>query len=118
MKVNIFGGCRLFAPGMPGLLRSYMWVIAHRALEWAYEKYLCRASDRSGLNFWITQMQNGLTDEHLESAFIGSDEFFQHAGGTNKAWVWVNQFAMAFTNEVLIAGFIASDEYFNNAICA
>jgi uncharacterized protein (TIGR03118 family) len=53
----------------------------------AYEKYLGRAADASGLAFWVAQMQQGLTDEELEAGFIGSDEFFNHAGGTDKLWV-------------------------------
>ncbi len=32
-------------------------------------------------------MQHGLTDERLEAYFVGSDEFYRHAGGTYKGWV-------------------------------
>jgi hypothetical protein len=41
-----------------------------------------------GLSFWVAQMRDhGLTDERLEAGFIGSAEYFAHAGGTNVAWV-------------------------------
>jgi uncharacterized protein (TIGR03118 family) len=54
----------------------------------AYERYLGRAPDSGGLVFWIDQMQNhALTDERLGSGFIGSPEFYAHAGGTDKSWI-------------------------------
>src|SRR5215469_2351927 len=54
----------------------------------AYEKYLGRAPDAAGIAYWVGQMQNhGLTDESLEAGFIGSTEFYNHAGGTDKDWV-------------------------------
>jgi hypothetical protein len=54
----------------------------------AYQKYLGRSPDAQGSAYWVGQMQNhGLTDERLEAGFIGSNEFYQHAGGTDKLWV-------------------------------
>ncbi|MGH7137904.1 MAG: DUF4214 domain-containing protein, partial [Pirellulales bacterium] len=54
----------------------------------AYQRYLDRVPDAAGLAYWVDQLQNqGLTDERLEAGFIGSPEFFAHAGGTNKAWI-------------------------------
>jgi streptogramin lyase len=53
----------------------------------AYERYLGRAPDATGLSGWVSAMLNGLTDEQLEAGFIGSSEFYQHSGGTNRAWV-------------------------------
>jgi hypothetical protein len=95
----------------------------------AYLKYLGRPADDTGLSFWTTQMQDGLTDEHLEAAFIGSAEFFQHAGGTDKLWVdamyndllgrqpdpageafWVQQLAMGAQRADVAFGFAASVE--------
>jgi hypothetical protein len=52
-----------------------------------YEHYLGREPDAAGLNYWVSQMQAGLTDERLEAGFIGSAEFYAHAGGTDKLWV-------------------------------
>jgi hypothetical protein len=53
----------------------------------AYQQYLGRNADAAGLAFWTARMRQGLTDEQLEAAFIGSPEFYQQAGGTDKAWV-------------------------------
>lgn len=95
----------------------------------AYLEFLGRAADDAGLNFWITQMQNGLTDEHLEAGFIGSPEFYQHAGGTDKLWVdamyqdllgrqpdskgeayWIQQLAIGAQRADVAFGFAASVE--------
>ncbi|HEV3344262.1 MAG TPA: DUF4214 domain-containing protein [Pirellulales bacterium] len=95
----------------------------------AYLNFLGRPADDAGLNFWIGRMQNGLTDEHLEAGFIGSAEFYQHAGGTDKLWVdamymdllgrqpdsggetfWVQQLGMGAKRADVAFGFAASVE--------
>ncbi|HEV7224745.1 MAG TPA: DUF4214 domain-containing protein, partial [Pirellulales bacterium] len=54
----------------------------------AYSTFLGRVPDAAGLSYWVGQMRDhGLTDERLEAGFIGSAEYFAHAGGTNVAWV-------------------------------
>ncbi|HQU42287.1 MAG TPA: DUF4214 domain-containing protein, partial [Pirellulales bacterium] len=53
----------------------------------AYQHFLGRSPDSSGLQYWDMQMRAGLTDEQLEAQFIGSPEYYQHSGGTDKAWV-------------------------------
>jgi phosphatidylinositol-3-phosphatase len=58
-----------------------------------YLSLLGRPADADGLQFWTTQMQNGLTDQQLEAGFIASDEFYATAGKQNPnlspdaAWV-------------------------------
>jgi hypothetical protein len=52
-----------------------------------YLSLLGRAADADGLQYWTTQMQNGLTDQQLEAGFIASAEFYATAGGTDSAWV-------------------------------
>lgn len=52
-----------------------------------YNQFLGRAPDAAGLAFWEGLMQQGMSDEQLESQFIGSPEFFNHCGGTNQGWV-------------------------------
>lgn len=52
-----------------------------------YTQFLGRAPDATGLAFWNGLMQQGMTDEQLEAQFIGTPEFFDHAGGTNRDWV-------------------------------
>jgi hypothetical protein len=56
-------------------------------IQAAYQQYLGRGADAGGLAYWTAQMRAGLTDERLEAAFIGSPEFYQHSGGTDRAWV-------------------------------
>ena len=48
----------------------------------AYQRFLNRVPEQSGLAYWVLQMQQGLTDEHLEAGFAASPEFFQVNGGT------------------------------------
>jgi uncharacterized protein (TIGR03118 family) len=96
----------------------------------AYLRYLGRAADPSGLAYWVDQMQNhGLTDERLEAGFIGSPEFYAHAGGTDKAWIdamyqdllgrpadaagesyWLQQLAAGANRATVAYGFAASPE--------
>jgi hypothetical protein len=94
-----------------------------------YERYLGREPDTAGLSYWVSQMQAGLTDERLEAGFIGSAEFYTHAGGTDKLWVdfmyldllgraadsagesyWVDQLAAGADRSSVAYGFAASLE--------
>jgi len=52
-----------------------------------YEHYLGRAPDSAGLAGWVSQMQQGLSDEHLEANFIGSAEYIKSHGGAGAGWV-------------------------------
>ncbi len=56
---------------------AYQYFIAQ-----AYQRFLNRLPDASGIAYWVMQMQQGLTDEHLEAGFAASPEFFQVNGGT------------------------------------
>jgi hypothetical protein len=56
---------------------AYRYFIAQ-----AYQRFLNRLPDASGIAYWVMQMQQGLTDEHLEAGFAASPEFFQVNGGT------------------------------------
>ena len=53
----------------------------------AYQKYLGRSPDANGLAYWLSSMQGGLTDEQLESGFLGSAEYIQNHGGAGAGWV-------------------------------
>lgn len=94
-----------------------------------YEHFLGRAPDDDGLNYWLGQYHQGMTDELLEAQFIGSPEYFQHSGGTNKDWVdhmyfdllgrapdpagetsWVNALTNGMDRSVVAMGFAASAE--------
>jgi hypothetical protein len=95
----------------------------------AYQKYLNRDADPQGLAYWVDRMQHGLTDEALEAGFIGSDEFYNRAGGTDRLWVdamyevllgrlpdsegesfWVGQLEQGMSRASVANGFTASPE--------
>jgi hypothetical protein len=56
-------------------------------LSAAYTHYLGRSVDTGGLNYWVMQMQLGLTDEQLESSLLSSSEYAQLHASTNASWV-------------------------------
>jgi hypothetical protein len=41
-----------------------------------YERFLSRKADSDGLNYWMTQLQQGMRYEALVAGFVASDEFF------------------------------------------
>ncbi|HEV3004845.1 MAG TPA: TIGR03118 family protein [Pirellulales bacterium] len=96
----------------------------------AYRSFLGRDADDLGLQFWLAQMRRGLTDQDLDADFIGSEEFFEHAGGTDRAFVnelyfdllgrapdagglavWLNALANGFSRTSAALGFAISPEH-------
>ncbi len=94
-----------------------------------YRQYLGRDADSAGLLHWVVAMQQGLTDERLESEFIGSQEFYVHSGGTDRSWVdglyihllgrladgfgenaWIQVLASGASRSQVALGFAASAE--------
>jgi hypothetical protein len=53
----------------------------------AYQHFLGRTPDASGLDYWVGRMQGGLTDEHLEAGFLGTTEYINDHGGPGSGWV-------------------------------
>ncbi|QVL30723.1 DUF4214 domain-containing protein [Telmatocola sphagniphila] len=103
----------------------------------AYQKYLGRSPDKSGLANWISQMQHGLTDEQLEANFIGSPEYIANHGGAGAGWIkgmyvdllgrspsasevqgWVNQLNAGVSTTQIAYGFAASQERESQRIVA
>ena len=101
----------------------------HQIIEGAYQQYLGRAADVQGLNVWTAALRGGLSDEQLEADFIGSPEFYAHAGGSDRAWVdamyqdllgrqadaagessWMQSLAMGVSRQSVAFGFAASAE--------
>ncbi len=95
----------------------------------AYLQFLGRAADQNGLAYWTNRLIDGLTDEQLEADFIGSAEFYQKAGATDKGWVdalyqsllsrpadptgeafWVGQLEDGVSRASVAYGFAASSE--------
>jgi hypothetical protein len=96
----------------------------------AYLAYLGRDADDQGLAFWLNMMKSGLTIEQLESQFIGSPEYYEHSGDTDRLWVdhmyfdllgrapdtagetfWVNALAGGAARSSVALGFADSDEH-------
>ncbi len=77
----------------PGNLIAAAQVFAHSREHYedfvtkAYRRYLARTPDGSGLNYWATALQGGLTDESLEAGFLGSSEYIANHGGNGAGWV-------------------------------
>lgn len=53
----------------------------------AYETFLGRSPDSGGMNYWIGQMQAGMSIEVVDAAFLASNEYVLDQGGTNVGWV-------------------------------
>jgi ELWxxDGT repeat protein len=45
-------------------------------VQTSYQTYLHRSADVAGANFWVGQLQAGLTPQQLEIALVSSDEFY------------------------------------------
>ncbi|HET6879831.1 MAG TPA: DUF4214 domain-containing protein, partial [Pirellulales bacterium] len=101
----------------------------NEVVDRAYEHYLGRTPDAAGLQFWSGMLANGMSDEQLEAQFIGSSEYYWHAGGNDKAWVdamyfdllgrmpdsqgeafWVSELANGASRASVSLGFAASAE--------
>ncbi len=95
----------------------------------AYVQFLGRAADQNGLAYWTNRLVDGMTDEQLEAEFIGSAEFYQNAGATDKGWVaalyqsllsrpadptgeayWAGQLGDGVSRDSVAYGFAASPE--------
>ena len=96
----------------------------------AYQTYLKRGPDPNGLNAWVELMlARRVTDERLESGFLGSAEYIQNNGGRGRGWVvgmykdllgrtpgesevqsWLQAMANGMTEDQVAYGFAASAE--------
>jgi hypothetical protein len=52
-----------------------------------YHDYLFRAPDAAGLLYWRGIWQRDGEPDNVTAGIVGSEEFYQSAGGTNRAWV-------------------------------
>jgi hypothetical protein len=52
-----------------------------------YRQLLGRTPSPFEINLWLRAFQSGTTDEQVMASFLASPEFYQHVGGTNRAWV-------------------------------
>ncbi len=58
-----------------------------RLVQSFYKKFLNRAVDSNELNFFVTLLANGGTDEQAIQAIVSSDEYFSNAGATNTGFL-------------------------------
>ncbi len=56
-------------------------------VETYYEDFLGRAAGASEQSYWAQSLEAGTRDEIVLSQILGSDEYFQKAGGTNQDWL-------------------------------
>lgn len=60
----------------------YRSIVTH-----TYQHYLERNPDLAGLTYWVSQLQQGLTEERLEASFVSSAEYRASQGSTDAAWI-------------------------------
>jgi hypothetical protein len=53
----------------------------------SYQTFLQRQPDQAGADFWVSVMQQGVTDEQLAAVLVSSPEYFALHGGDNSDWV-------------------------------
>jgi hypothetical protein len=123
------------AVATPSWLAGAATVLTHSAeyyagvVALAYQRYLGRPPSPSETAGWVSAMQQGLSDEHLEAGFIGSQEYINAHGGQGAGWVtgmykdllgrspsqqevdlWVGVLAGGTSTEQVAYGFAASAE--------
>lgn len=98
-------------------------------IEHDYQQFVGRSPDTAGLNYWVAQMQAGLTEEQVSAAFLGSPEYARLHGGSDAGWVtgmyhdllgrmpdaaglryWTEQLASGQTHFQVALGFATSAE--------
>ena len=98
-------------------------------IEHDYQQFVGRSPDTAGLNYWVAQMQAGLTEEQVSAAFLGSPEYARLHGGSDAGWVsgmyddllgrmpdaaglryWTEQLASGETHFQVALGFATSAE--------
>jgi len=100
-----------------------------------YEKFLWRAADTQGLNYWIGLMQQGLSDQQLAAGFAASAEFYASSGGADAGWIsalyqsllnrtvdvqgsvyWLSQLAGGVNRQTVADRFTNSSEHTTNQL--
>lgn len=120
---------------MPDNLEAVAEQLTHNSVyygafvTWAYQQFLGRTPDVTGLLYWVGQLQDGMTDEQLESQFLSTPEYIADHGGSDVNWVigmyhdllgrapdgqglahWTSQIASGVSEYTIALGFAASAE--------
>lgn len=53
----------------------------------AYQSFLGRSPDSDGMDYWIAEMQAGMSIETVDAAFLASNEYVLDHGGSNVGWL-------------------------------
>ena len=90
-----------------------------------YEALLQRTPDPMGLNYWVEQLQAGLSREEIalqiatsaehDAIVVGNDfsNYLQRSASAADIAYWVAQMQQGTTDEDIVASFIASPEYYD-----
>lgn len=87
------GGINQTAPPIPpdlGRVASqFTQVLGYNAalISSDYERFLGRSADDDGMNYWVAQMQAGMSANAVDAAFLSSPEALWHDGGTDPGFV-------------------------------
>ncbi|TMD95375.1 MAG: DUF4214 domain-containing protein [Chloroflexi bacterium] len=75
--------------GPVAIARSLLASYEYRAnlVRSVYWQYLGRGGEDAGVNSWVAMLGNGMTDEQLRLAFLGTPEFWSNSGGNPKGFV-------------------------------
>lgn len=64
-----------------------------------YQSVFGRVPDSEGLDYWVTQSQNGMTLSEMSDRFAQSDEFIQTYQGLNNEQIVQSSIAMCLTEK-------------------
>ncbi len=89
----VLPGAATGTPGLPTNLLQMADAFTHSAEYLSnivvndYQQFLGRTPTTQEVSLWVNAMEHGVTDEQVLADFVGSPEFYQHAGGTNQTYV-------------------------------
>jgi len=75
--------------GPVSIARSLLASYEYRAnlVRSVYWQYLGRGGEDAGVDSWVARLGNGMTDEQLRLAFLGTPEFWSNSGGNPRGFV-------------------------------
>jgi hypothetical protein len=114
-----------------GFIGSQEFIVDHGGLgpNWItsmYQTLLGQASGVDEVQYWVNNLDNGMTPADIALGFTASPEreaqrvaadYKQYLGrnaSSGEIQNWVNVFENGANNEQVIAGFVSSQEYFQN----
>jgi hypothetical protein len=80
-----------------------------------YQRYLGRAATVSEVAGWVTNLQQGMSDEQVVAAFVASDEFYAGHGSSIQGWLNA-AYQFIFQRAPDTSGFNYWEAYLQNAM--